>query len=239
MKIVPDGSVPGIADSAGAGMGAAGVAFAVGDDRQRPPLGPVLSPSFYRRTADRVAPDLLGKWLVVAGRGESTAGAQRARLGRIVETEAYLGEADLACHAAKGLTKRTATIYGEPGTAYVYLIYGMYDMFNVVAAEPGVPHAVLVRAVELWVEGDKGVRGDGPGRLSRALGINRADDGESLFGPRLTIHDGTAPRAVTVTARVGVAYARDWSDAPLRYLDPDSKGVSRPAPRTIGSGHGA
>ncbi|HET8985438.1 MAG TPA: DNA-3-methyladenine glycosylase, partial [Trueperaceae bacterium] len=153
-----------------------------------------------------------------------------------VETEAYLGEADLACHAAKGLTKRTATIYGEPGTAYVYLIYGMYDMFNVVAHEPGVPHAVLVRAVELGGAVDASVRGDGPGRLTRALGISRADDGTRLFGPRLAIHEGEPPRDVAVTARVGVGYAGEWADARLRYFDPDSTGVSRPAPRTIGSG---
>lgn len=205
-------------------------------DRLLPPVGTILSPSFYRRAADKVAPDLLGKWLLVSDAGVGTDEAPRSRWGRIVETEAYLGEADLACHAAKGLTKRTATIYGEPGTAYVYLIYGMYDMFNVVAAEPGVPHAVLVRAVELWGPAEEGVGGNGPGRLTRALGISREHDGESLFGPRLIIYEGEAPRAVTVTARVGVAYARGWADAPLRYLDQDSKGVSRPAPRTIGSG---
>jgi DNA-3-methyladenine glycosylase len=157
-------------------------------------------------------------------------------MGRIVETEAYLGEADRACHAAKGLTRRTATIYGEPGTAYVYLIYGMYDMFNVVAERPGVPHAVLVRAVELADPSEAGARGDGPGRLTRALGISRADDGTGLYGPRLEILEGEPPRDVSVTARVGVGYAGDWADAPLRYFDPDSRGVSRPAPRTIGSG---
>jgi len=227
-------------------------------------LGPVLPQSFYRRTADRVAPDLLGKWLQVTEPADAGVGTPLARVGRIVETEAYLGEADLACHAAKGLTRRTATIYGEPGTAYVYLIYGMYDMFNVVAAEPGVPHAILVRAVELWeapvASGPVGVaqggglgrsqaggrrgadrksggpRGDGPGRLTRALGIDRGLDGASLLGPRLTIHDGPAPREVSVTARVGVAYAGEWADAPLRYFDAHSRGVSRPAPRTLGSG---
>lgn len=204
---------------------------------EAPPIGPVLPRSFYRRTADRVAPDLLGKWLVVTDDPAAACEHPSPRMGRIVETEAYLGEADLACHAAKGLTKRTATIYGQPGTAYVYLIYGMYDMFNVVAAEQGVPHAVLVRAVELWSLAGTGARGDGPGRLTRALGITRANDGDTLQGPRLTIHDGEAPSDVSVTARVGVAYARDWADAPLRYFDSHSRRVSRPAARSIGSGH--
>jgi DNA-3-methyladenine glycosylase len=108
-----------------------------------------------------------------------------------------------------------------------------------VAEEPGVPHAVLVRAVELSGTVDPGARGDGPGRLTRALGISRADNGTRLYGPRLAIHEGEKPRAVSVTARVGVGYAGAWADAPLRYFDPDSANVSRPAPRTIGSGVGA
>lgn len=201
-----------------------------------PPSGRVLAGSFYDRAADLVAPDLLGKWLAVTQHPATGGAVPATRWGRIVETEAYLGEADLACHAAKGRTRRTATLYGDPGTAYVYLIYGMYDMFNVVAEKPGVPHAVLVRAVELWGPAAEGARGDGPGRLTRALSISRWHDGASLLGPTLSIHDGAAPRSVTVTARVGVAYAGAWADAPLRYLDPDSRGVSRPAPRTIGSG---
>src|SRR5690606_37670085 len=127
--------------------------------------------------------------------------------GRIVETEAYVGEEDLACHASKGLTARTSTIYGPPGHAYVYLIYGMYHMFNVVAAETGVPHAVLVRAVEL-LDGPEAVRADGPGKLTRALGITKtAHNGASLLGPALAIHDGPAPAEVGVSARIGVAYA--------------------------------
>ena len=203
---------------------------------EQEPFGPALPASFYNRPADLVAPDLLGKWLKVTEDGGVGGHGPVVRAGRIVETEAYLGEADLACHAAKGLTRRTATIYGDPGTAYVYLIYGMYDMFNVVAAEPGVPHAVLVRAVELWGPAGEGMRGDGPGRLTRALGIDRSHDGASLLGPTLTIHTVEPPRETTVTARVGVAYARAWADAPLRYLDADSSGVSRPARSTIGSG---
>ena len=192
-------------------------------------LGSPLPPTFYDRTADLLAPALLGATLAVHG-------PDGTRAGRIVETEAYVGETDLACHAAKGLTRRTATLYGPPGTAYVYLIYGMYDLFNVVAAPQGVPHAVLVRAVELLHGAQEGARGDGPGRLTRALGIDRTLNGSSLRGPRLTIHDGRPPTDVTVTARVGVAYAGEWADAPLRFLDAGSRGVSRPSPRSIGSG---
>ena len=186
---------------------------------------------FYRRTADVVARELLGKHLVV----RDDSGLQ-ARSGRIVETEAYLGEDDLACHASKGLTARTSTIFGPPGHAYVYLIYGMYDMFNVVAAPTGVPHAVLVRAVELDAGGDMRAA-SGPGKLTRALGITRsAHNGVTLLGPQLTIVDGPPPAQVVASARVGVAYAGAWADEPLRYFDADSPAVSRPSPRQLGSG---
>jgi len=207
--------------------------------------GAVLRPGFYERPADVVAKELLGKLLLVR---DEAAGGFRA--GRIVETEAYLGEADLACHASKGLTRRTATLFGPAGHAYVYLIYGMYDLFNVVCQPEGVPHAVLVRAVEPLpptdaspapaglplVEAPAGARGDGPGRLTRALGITRAHDAAPLHGPVLYVLDGPAPADVRVTARVGVAYSGPWADAPLRYLDPASRHVSRPSPAQLGSG---
>lgn len=191
-------------------------------------LGRPLPLEFYARPADQLAPALLGSVLAV----HSELGTA---LGRIVETEAYVGEEDLACHAAKGLTPRTRTLYGPPGSAYVYLIYGMYDLFNVVAAPEGVPHAVLIRAVELMPGPLNGARGDGPGRLTRALGIDRSFNGASLLGPRLTVHPGRAPTTITVTPRVGVAYAGAWADAPLRFLDADSMAVSRPSPRSVGS----
>lgn len=194
-------------------------------------LGSLLPESFYARPADVVAPELLGKYLVV-DRGDVVA----AGVGRIVETEAYLGEEDLACHASKGLTARTSTIYGPPAHAYVYLIYGMYHMFNVVAAPAGVPHAVLVRAVEL-VGDDGQLRADGPGKLTRALGITRAEhNGLPLSGPALAIYDGRLPAEVGVSARVGVAYAGRWADEPLRYFDASSPAVSKPSPRQLGSG---
>lgn len=192
------------------------------------PLPPPLPGEFYARPADVVAPELLGKLLVVRHGGQ-------VRSGRIVETEAYLGEADLACHAARGLTPRTRPLYGPPGNAYVYLVYGMHELFNTVCQPAGVPHAVLVRAVEL-LQAPVGGRGDGPGRLTRALGITRADNDTGLFGPPVSIHEGPSVTRVETTRRVGVAYAGVWADAPLRFLDASSTGASRPVPASIGSG---
>src|SRR5690348_9664949 len=128
-----------------------------------------LPREFYARDALVVARALVGAHLV---HGD--------RVARIVETEAYCGPTDLACHARAGLTKRTRTLYGPPGRAYVFLIYGMYDCFNVVCNAEGEGHAVLVRAVEPVVGVDATVRTDGPGRLTRALGITRRHDGEDL-----------------------------------------------------------
>jgi DNA-3-methyladenine glycosylase len=176
----------------------------------------MLPPAFYARDAETVARALLGAVLVVGG----------DKRGRVVETEAYVGPHDLACHASKGLTKRTAVMFGPPGHAYVYLIYGMYDMLNVVTGAEGDPQAVLVRAVEPL----SGVVGktDGPGKLTRAFGVTRArHDGLPLYGPELWLEPGPPPRAVQATPRIGVDYAGDWKDAPLRFLDADSPFVSR------------
>lgn len=193
-------------------------------------LGPRLPESFYRRTADEVAPSLLGKVLAVSLGGEDPA-LSRLVTGRIVETEAYLGEADLACHASKGLTQRTKTLYGPPGTAYVYLIYGMYDMLNVVVAPEGEPQAVLVRAVEVIHPAMEPRAASGPGKLCRAFGITRAHDASSLVTGPIALHDAPAPGRIAVTTRIGVDYAGDWAAAPLRYLDPDSSAVSGPRRR--------
>lgn len=184
-------------------------------------LGARLPESFYSRNADEVARDLLGKWLV-------TAEAPGQVIGRVVETEAYLGEADLACHAAKGRTKRTQTLYGPPGTAYVYLIYGMYDMLNVVVAREGEPQAVLVRAAEITHPSTDMHAARGPGKLCRAFGITRAHDASSLIGGPIALHDGPAPGRIGVSARIGVDYAGVWASAPLRFFDADSRAVSGP-----------
>lgn len=190
-------------------------------------LGAPLPRSFYERPADEVARALLGAYCIArTGTGEG-------KVARIVEVEAYLGEADAACHAARGLTPRTRTLYGPPGTAYVYLVYGVHELFNVVCQPVGEPHAVLVRAVELC-KGEASV-GAGPGKLTRALGITREHDGTDLLTGPITLHAGRPPARTTVTPRVGVAYAGAWAAAPLRYLDADSRAVSRPPTSRIGA----
>jgi DNA-3-methyladenine glycosylase len=174
-------------------------------------LGPAFPPSFYGRDAQEVARDLLGTLLVRHG--------PLPRVGRIIETEAYLGEHDLASHARFGRTGRTEVMYGPPGCSYVYLIYGMYDMLNVVCGKAGDPQAVLIRALEP-VAGIA-ARVDGPGRLTRALTIDRSLNGLPLTGTPLSIHPGTACSNVLVTPRVGIDYAGVWRDAPLRFIDGD------------------
>lgn len=160
-----------------------------------------------------------------------------SRVGRIVETEAYCGPADGACHARVGLTKRTRTLFGPAGHAYVFLIYGMYDCFNAVCLGEGQGHAVLVRAIEPVAGIDPDVRTDGPGRLSRALGITRACDAIDLTtGKELMVTARRSRPRISVTARVGVAYAGAIADAPWRFFDASSRWVSRPSARTIGLG---
>ena len=184
--------------------------------------GPVLGRHFYERTALRVAPALLGKVLV-----HHTAEGTRA--GRIVETEAYIGPQDLACHAAKGRTARTEVMFGPAGHAYVYFVYGMHWCLNVVTGPEGVAAAVLVRGLEplLGIPGD--VRTDGPARLTRALGIGRAENGADLTSSSLVILDGPPPlkRAVRRGPRVGVDYAGVWASRRFRFWVEGSEGVSR------------
>lgn len=182
--------------------------------------------AFYERDALTVARALIGTHLV---HGEQVA--------RIVETEAYRGPQDLACHARVGLTKRTRTLFGPPGRAYVFLIYGMYDCFNVVCFGEGKGHAVLVRGLEPVSGVPEGVRSDGPGRLTRALGITRAHDAADLVtGDVLAILPRERRPRIAVSARVGVAYAGEIAEAPWRFYDAASKHVSRPSARTIGLG---
>lgn len=184
--------------------------------------------SYFDADALKVARSLLGDYLVHVQDGS-------VRVGRIVETEAYRGPRDLACHARVGLTKRTRTLLGPAGHAYVYLIYGMYDCFNVVCGGEGQRgHAVLVRAVEP-VEGIT-LRSDGPGRLTRAMGITRALDGAPLVPPLLYIAEGPRVQRAERTARVGVGYAGKDATRPWRFFDPASVHVSRPSAKAVGLG---
>jgi len=168
-----------------------------------------------------VARDLIGLHLVHAD-------GRRRRIGRIVETEAYLGPQDLAAHSAGGRrTARTEVMFGEAGHAYVYLIYGFWDCLNVVTAGVGVPHAVLLRALEPVAN----LTGPswGPGLLTRAMHIDRRLNGIDLRGERLWIERPTG-RATRVrlgrSARIGVSYAGEWANRPWRYFDRDSPYVS-------------
>ena len=164
---------------------------------------------------------------------------QGLRAGRIVEVEAYLGADDPASHAARGLTPRNAPMFGPPGHAYVYRIYGLHDCFNVVTGAAGEPMAVLVRAAEVEALPPGAYpRADGPGRLCRAFGISRVHDRADLCsaGPgRLWIATGPAvPDAVGATPRIGVADRQ-----PLRLFDPASPAVSGSrAPRPLAGADG-
>lgn len=201
----------------------------------------MLDRRFFARHAATVARDLLGATLVVhrpgaerraaAGTGDGT-GTARAR---VVETEAYVGPHDAASHSRAGRTRRTEVMFGPAGHAYVYLVYGMHDMLNVVTGREGDGEAVLLRAAEplSGVEG----RTDGPARLCRTLGVTVArHDGLDLCDPAapLRFEPGRPPEVVSVGPRVGVDYAGDWAHAPLRFWDADSGLVSRGPRRAPG-----
>ena len=176
-----------------------------------------LHRSFYARDPQTVAEALLGKYLV----HETAAGP---RGGRVVEVEAYLGPEDLASHARFGPAGRSRVMFGPAGIAYVFLVYGMHECFNVVTGDEGEGSAVLLRALEpLPGTG----RCDGPGRLTRALGIDRRLNGVTLLAGPLRLEDrgGAAPR-VRTTARIGVGYAGRWARRRLRYVDADSRALS-------------
>jgi DNA-3-methyladenine glycosylase len=192
-----------------------------------------LERTFYARDARIVARALLGCWLVRESRSE---GARTARVARIVETEAYRGPKDLACHARAGLTKRTRSLLGEIGHAYVFFVYGMHECFNVTCLAAGKGHAVLVRAAEPVAGLEEGTRMDGPGRFARAMGLTRADDGRDLTDPPLYLCPRRGRPRIGVSARVGVGYAGRWADSPWRFFDQSSRHVSRPPRKAIGSG---
>ena len=154
--------------------------------------GYILGPGFFERPTLEVARALLGK-LLVRQVGD------RRLVGRLVEVEAYCGPDDLAAHSARGRTPRTEVMYGPPGHAYVYLIYGMHHCLNFVTRPAGEPQAVLIRALE---PGPAVGRTSGPGLLCRALEIDRSLDGAPLRPPELyVLDDGFRPSEVFTTPR--------------------------------------
>lgn len=182
-----------------------------------------LPRQFYAGRTLAVARQLIGMHVVHQD-------GQIRRVGRIVETEAYQGPEDLAAHSSKGKTARNEVMFGPPGHAYVYFIYGFWHCVNVVTREAGVPHAVLLRALEP-VEGltDKTW---GPGLLCRAMNIDRRLNGADLTGPRLWLERPALARPVRVAraTRIGVDYSGDWAERPWRFFDRDSPYVSTVSP---------
>lgn len=195
--------------------------------------------SFFLAPTLRVARNLLGALLV-----HDTPDGRTS--GRIVEVEAYRGPKDQAAHSKNGhRSPRNEVMYGEPGHAYVYFVYGMHHCVNVVTAPPAVPEAVLIRALEP-VDGIELMRRRrrlpdapmwrlcrGPGALCQAMGVTRAENGSDLLGGPLRLLLGTPvpPRRVARTARIGVAYAGADALKPWRFAIRDCQAVSAPRPR--------
>lgn len=200
-----------------------------------------LERSFYKKSALVLAKDLLGKYLILDTNNEKL-------VGKIVETEAYMGFIDKAAHTYNGRrTPRVEAMYGEEGHAYIYIIYGMYNCFNVVAAEKEIAQAVLVRALEP-IQGLETMAlnrfnkpfnqlkksqliglTNGPGKLCQAFGIIREMNGEDLTGKKLYICSGIEEKFNTVqTKRIGIDYAEEAKDFPWRFHIQDNKFVSKP-----------
>jgi DNA-3-methyladenine glycosylase len=188
-----------------------------------------LPPSFYARPVLTVARDCIGK-ILVRRTSEGLTG------GRIVECEAYRGPADLAAHSSRGRTKRTEAMFGPPGRAYVYLLYGVSWAFNIVVAKEGEPHAVLGRALEptlgfelmaarRGVPADSRLLTNGPGKLCHALGITRDDYGRDLTGGELYLLEGPCSK-VARSARINVDYAGTWAARPWRFYERGNRFVS-------------
>jgi len=202
----------------------------------------VLGRDAYNRPALDVARDLIGMVLVRRS-------AQGTVAGRIVETEAYVGPEDRACHGSRGKTARNAAMFGPPGHAYVYLVYGMHWCLNLVTGQEGTPAAVLLRAVEP-LEGIELMRArrpkarrdvqltSGPARLSQAFAVDGGQDGADLCSPdaALYVEDrGLSSGTIVAAPRVGVDYAGEWVAKPFRFLDDESPYVSvRPRARRRG-----
>lgn len=163
-----------------------------------------LNETFFKKDVLEVAPALLGKKLIVVKNNLKSEYF-------ITETEAYRGEEDLACHASKGMTPRNKIMYAEGGFIYVYLVYGMYWMLNFVTGAENIPQAVLIRGV---------TDNNGPGKLTRRLGIDKSFHGENLFeSSRIWVEPGMEQINFVTASRVGIDYAGDyWKNIKWRYI---------------------
>jgi len=175
-----------------------------------------LPRDFYERDTVLVARELLGKYLV---HGEFA--------GKIVEVEGYLGQQDLASHSSRGITKRTEVMYGPPGYAYVYLIYGMYHCMNVVTEAKGIGSAVLLRAIEP-VKNITG-RTQGPGLLTKAMHIDIRLNRHDLQSNDFFIAEGPPqlPFVIVEKPRIGIHFAQEWVEKPLRFYIKDNPFISK------------
>jgi len=171
-----------------------------------------LTEKFYCRDVLEVSPDLLGKILVRSfDNGE-------LRRYRITDVEAYRGEEDRACHASRGRTQHTEVLYSEGGTIYVYLIYGIYWLLNIVTGQKDNPQGVMIRAVE-------GIYG--PGRVGRELKLDKSFRGESIVtNTRLWIEDSDEKPEYITAPRVGIDYAQEWKDIEWRFVIKDQYKIS-------------
>ncbi len=191
--------------------------------------GKRLGREFYARPVLMVARDAIGKILVHRTPDGETA-------GRIVEAEAYRGPADLAAHSSRGLTRRTAAMFGPPGFAYIFRLYGSSWALNLVVAEEGAPHAVLIRALEpmrgidLMARRRRKPQGsrdltNGPGKLAQAMAITGAHYGCDLCGDTLFLEDGAHGR-IGCSARINIDYAGAWVSKPWRFYERGNRFVS-------------
>ncbi len=195
-----------------------------------------IDKSFFERNSVEVATDLLGHYFITDLDGKRV-------IGKIVETEAYSGEDDLACHASKGRTKRTELLYGEAGHFYVYLNYGIFYLTNIVCDATDYPSAVLIRSAEI-VEGveftkqriknnkfvkDNGLLATGPGKFSIAFGITRQCNGLDIETSNYTeiLYERNRSFDIIKTARIGIDYAGSCKGYPWRFYIKDNPCVSK------------
>lgn len=208
-------------------------------------IGNILQRDFYLRDTLAAARELIGCNLVVLNKpvlksdilsgGKAYIDESLLKIsGKIVECEAYLGHNDKACHSYKANPKgRTNIMYNKGGYAYIYLIYGMYNCFNIVTADEGKPEAVLIRALEPLNSGEDIKRFSGPGKLCRETGITRADYGMDLCAEtaasRLIIlkPDNYIKPQIVSAKRIGVNYSEQAAEYPYRFYDKNSNSVSK------------
>lgn len=179
-----------------------------------------LPRAFYDRNTEQVARELLGHYVIYVRDGIE-------QIGRIVETEAYLGPHDRAAHSCRGITPRTQVMFGPPGYAYVYLIYGIHHCLNIVTEGEGHGAAVLLRALEP-IQNIQ-ARTQGPGLLCKAMGIDRQLNTHDLLSDNfyLAAKEETSPFTIVSAPRIGVDYAGEWAQKPLRFYIQESAFVSR------------